>query len=190
LPEQIRTFHDRYPTVYFQLWEGDTHRITELLESRAIEVGLVRLPIENTKTYDMVRLATEPLVAAISRTWNEGEGDSPIRLSELAHLPLMLLRRQQGIFIYEQIVEACQLVGFEPRILCEGADIMTLLTLAEAGVGITIAPKSAMSLRTSTTLQFREIIDPPLESTAAVVWLRDRLLSTPARRFIEMLSAT
>jgi LysR family transcriptional regulator, salicylic acid-responsive activator of bsdBCD len=190
LPERIRTFHQRYPMVYFQLWEGDTHHITQLLESRAIEVGLVRLPIDNTKNYDMIRLSTEPLVVAISHNWNQGDNDSPIQLSDLADLPLMLLRRQQGLFIYEQIVEACQLAGFEPRVLCEGTDIMTLLTLAEAGVGITIVPKSAMSLRTGTTLQFREIIEPPLKSTAAVVWLRNRFLSTPARQFIEMLSAT
>ncbi|GMA61610.1 LysR family transcriptional regulator [Alicyclobacillus fastidiosus] len=190
LPERIRAFHQRYPMVHFQLWEGNTHQITQLLERRTIEVGIVRLPIDDTKLYDMIRLPTEPLVAAVSHNWNQGESDSPIRLSDLADLPLMLLRRQQGTSIYEQTVEACQLAGFEPRVLCESADIMTLLTLAEAGVGITIVPKSAVSLRTSTRLRFREIVEPSLESTAAVIWLRYRVLSTPARRFIETISPT
>jgi DNA-binding transcriptional LysR family regulator len=188
LPERIRSFHHSYPTVYFQLWEGDTNRITQLLESRVIEVGIVRLPIDNTKIYEMLRLPAEPLVAAISANLSQGDNDRPIRLSDLADLPMMLLRRQHGIFIYEQFLEACQLAGFEPHVLCESADIMTLLTLAESGVGITIVPKSAMNLRSNTTLRFREIIEPSLESTAAVVWLRNRLLSAPALRFVEMFS--
>jgi LysR family transcriptional regulator, salicylic acid-responsive activator of bsdBCD len=190
LPERIRVFNQRYPKVYFQLWEGDTNRITHLLRSRAIELGLVRLPIENTKIYDMIQLPSEPLMAAISRNWEQGGNNSPIRLADLSDLPLMLLRRQQGLFIYDEIVEACQSAGFEPHVLCESTNIMTLLTLAEAGVGATIVPKSAMNLCTDTTLQFREIINPSLASTAVVISLRNRFLSTPAREFINMLSDT
>ncbi|GMA48930.1 hypothetical protein GCM10025857_02870 [Alicyclobacillus contaminans] len=70
--------------------------------------------------------------------------------------------------------------------VCESTDIMTLLSLAESGVGVTIVPVSAMNLRTSTALQFRKIVEPSFESTVAVVWLRNRILSTPARKFIEM----
>lgn len=189
LPERIRTFHQSYPMVYFQLWEGDTHRITELLESRVIEVGIVRLPIDNLKKYNMLQLPTEPVMAAIGPAWSAGGDNSPIRLSELANLPILLLRRQHGTFIYEQFLEACRQSGFEPNVLCESSDIMTLLALAEAGVGITIVPKSAINLRASTSLKFREIIEPSLETTAAVIWLNNRILSTPVRRFIETFSA-
>ncbi len=188
LPERIRSFHQSYPMVYFQLWEGDTHRITELLESRVIEVGLVRLPIDHAKKYNMLQLPTEPLMAAIGPAWSEGDDESPIRLSDLADLPILLLRRQHGTFIYEQFLEACKQSGFEPNVLCESSDIMTLLALAESGVGIAIVPKSAINLRASTSLQFREIIEPSLETTAAVIWLKNRFLSTPARRFIETFS--
>ncbi|WCK54852.1 LysR family transcriptional regulator [Aneurinibacillus sp. Ricciae_BoGa-3] len=188
LPQRIRSFYDSYPSVYFQLWEGDTHRIMQLLESRVIEVGLVRLPIESTKMYEMVLLPIEPLVVAMNTTGKHGGDDTPIRLSDLANFPMMLLRRQHGMFIYEQFMKACEFAGFQPHILCESDDIMTLLALAESGTGITIVPKSAMNLRSTTTLQFREIIEPSLESTAAVVWLRNRFLSTPARRFVEMFS--
>jgi DNA-binding transcriptional LysR family regulator len=188
LPERIRSFHQSYPMVYFQLWEGETNRITQLLESRAIEVGLVRLPIDNTKKYDMLQLPTEPLMAAIGPTLSEGDDDCPIRLSDLADMPILLLRRQHGTFIYEQFLEACKISGFEPHVLCESSDIMTLLALAESGLGITIVPKSAINLRASISLHFREIIQPSLESTAAIIWLRNRSLSTPARRFIETFS--
>ncbi|MGZ4160130.1 MAG: LysR family transcriptional regulator [Neobacillus sp.] len=188
LPERIKSFHHSYPMVYFQLWEGDTNRITQLLESRVIDVGLVRLPIENTKKYDMLQLPIEPLMAAIGPAWSDGDDDSPIRLSDLADLPILLLRRQHGSFIYEQFLEACKQKGFEPHVLCESSDIMTLLALTESGVGITIVPKSAINLRASTSLHFREIIHPSLESTAAVIWLSNRFLSTPARRFIETFS--
>jgi LysR family transcriptional regulator, salicylic acid-responsive activator of bsdBCD len=165
------------------------HRITQLLESRVIEVGLVRLPIENTKKYDMLQLSIEPLMAAIGPTWSYGDDNGHFRLSDLADSPILLLHRQHGTFIYEQFLEACKQRGFEPHVLCESSDIMTLLGLAELGVKIAIVPKLAINLRASTSLQFREIIQPCLESTAAVIWLRNRFLSTPTRRFIETFSS-
>jgi LysR family transcriptional regulator, salicylic acid-responsive activator of bsdBCD len=187
LPAKICTFHEKYPEVYFQLWEGDTNRITDLLETRVIEIGLVRLPI-NAELYDILRLSPEPLWAAMSPAWSKG-GKGPLPLSALKDLPLLLLRRpQQRGFIYEQILEVCTTAGFEPRIVCESADIMTLLTLSESGMGVTIVPESAIGLYHGTSLQFREIIEPSLETTAAVIWLRDRYLSVAARRFIDLFS--
>ncbi|WKB35995.1 LysR family substrate-binding domain-containing protein [Terrilactibacillus sp. S3-3] len=157
--------------VHFQLWGGDTHHIMQLLDSKIIEVGIVRLPIDYSKEYDMLQLPTEPFMAAMGPAWSDGDVESPIRLSDLAGLPMLLLRRQQGLFIYEQFLEACERIGFEPYVLCESSDIMTLLALAESGVGITIVPKSAMNLCVSTSLHFREIIQPSLGTTAAVIWL-------------------
>lgn len=44
LPKLIAAFKDQYPKTQFQLWIGETSRITELLEKGIIEVGVVRPP--------------------------------------------------------------------------------------------------------------------------------------------------
>lgn len=45
LPERIYNFHENYPGVSFQIWEGDTYRILDLLNNGVIEIGIVRTPI-------------------------------------------------------------------------------------------------------------------------------------------------
>lgn len=186
LPVKIRTFHESYPGVYFRLYEGDTYRITELLDRRVIEIGLVRLPV-NSELYEVRRLSPEPLMVAMNRNWSKG-ADEPFFLSDIKNFPLLLLRRRESSYIYEQVIDICQKSGFEPHIVCESADLMTLLTLAESGMGVTIVPKSAERLRPGTNLQFRQIIKPSLEVTAAIIWLRNRYLSVATRRFIELFS--
>lgn len=185
LLERIRTFHNRYPDVCFKIWEGDTYRITELLETRVIELGLVRFPVESSR-FNILRLTTEPLLAVMSRDWDCGKFEKDVRMADLANKPLMLIRREYGSSIYEMIMEAYRQAGLEPVVLCESNDIMTLLMWAEAGVGMTIVPESAMQLRPNTQLKAKRIIEPSLETTTAVIWLRERYLSTAARRFLEL----
>lgn len=182
LPEQIRAFHSKYPRVIFQVWEGDTYRITELLDRRLIEIGIVRFPVDVDK-YDILRLPAEPLVAVMSHDDDYGE---TVRMMDLTNKPLMLIRREQGSFIYEMVLEAFQRMGIEPKIICESNDITTLLAWANAGIGVAIIPESALQLFPNTQLKVKRLIEPTLETTSAIIWLRDRYLSTAAKRFIHM----
>ena len=69
LPKPIQIYQQKYPNVTFQLWEGDSHRVEELLQARIIDLGITRLPLESDNL-DMVRLNAEPLVAVQPRDWN------------------------------------------------------------------------------------------------------------------------
>ena len=192
LPERIREFQLYYPDVQFQVWEGDTNRIMELLENRIIDLGIVRLPIDN-RIFDKIHLPEEPIVAAMSSKWNSYGNGPFISLSELEEKPLMLLRRQQGTSIYNQDIYTADSVktafinsGFEPKIICESSDIMTLLTWAHHDIGIALVPKSAIHLIPNTQLIFKEIKRPSIiASQSALIWLKGRYLSSIARRFME-----
>ena len=114
-------------------------------------------------------------------------------LSELKDKPLMILRRHTGTSTYNQDIytvdilkSACLHNGFEPKIICESSDIMTLLIWANHDIGMTIVPKSAINLIPNTELIFKEIINPSIMTRpSALIWLKERYLSTTAKRFIE-----
>nr|WP_269320636.1 LysR family transcriptional regulator [Bacillus sp. UNC41MFS5] len=192
LPERIRDFQIHFPDVQFQVWEGDPNRIMELVENRIIELGIVRLPIDN-KIFEMIHLPDEPIVVAMSNKWNTDKDRPYIMLSELEDKPLMLLRRQQGTSMYNEdmytadvVKTACLNVGFEPKIICESSDIMTLLTWAYHDIGIALVPKSAMNLIPNTQLIFKEIIRPSIMARPpALIWLKGRYLSSISRKFME-----
>jgi LysR family transcriptional regulator, salicylic acid-responsive activator of bsdBCD len=192
LPERITDFHIHYPDVQFQIWEGDTNRIMELLENRIIELGIVRLPIDN-RIFDMIHLPDEPIVVAMSNKWNSYSDRPSIMLSELEDKPLLVLRRQIGTSMYSEdmyTVDAVKTaflnVGFEPRIICESTDIMTLLTWAYHDIGIALVPKSAINLIPNTQLIFKEIVNPSIIARpSALIWLKGRYLSSISRKFME-----
>ncbi|MCX7779458.1 MAG: LysR family transcriptional regulator [Negativicutes bacterium] len=178
LAEHIRSFHAQYPGIDYLLWEGETERIIRLLNDGVIEIGLVRLPVD-TAVFDSIPLPKEPLVAAMNSSWAE-DCDAPIPVTGLAQKPLLIHRRHQAM-----IMKTCREAGFEPTILCKADDPRSILAWADAGIGIAIATASLARLFPSPSLRYRQIDAPDLETAAAVVWLRNRYLSTAARHFLD-----
>lgn len=66
VPSLVRDFHRSYPKVKFQLWEGDTYRILELLNNGVIEVGIARA-VFNIEDYNWVDLPSEPMIVAMAK---------------------------------------------------------------------------------------------------------------------------
>lgn len=181
LPDLIRSFHKQYPNIKFQLWEGDTHRILELLSNGLIEVGIVR-SVFDLELYHSVNLPPEPMIVAMSQEWVGEEEAAHISMDEISDKPLLLHRSNELM-----ITECCQRFGFEPQIICKGDDVRSLLVLANKGLGLAIVPKSALGLVPSHTLIYREIIDAPIKIKKSVIWMRHRYLSTAAKHFLDMM---
>ncbi|WP_094602921.1 HTH-type transcriptional regulator CynR [Sporomusa silvacetica DSM 10669] len=180
LPKKINTFHEQYPGVSFQVWEGDSKKIEELLHSGVVEIGITRIPAD-LETYQSVALPDEPIVAAFNPEAAYAVTTGSVRLVELADKPLIICYRHEALLNYYREV------GLEPMILCRHNDVRSMLAWAAAGLGIAIVPKSATNFIPSNKLSFKEIIEPPLRTmSAAVIWMRNRYLSAAARHFVEI----
>lgn len=184
LPGLIRDFRERYPRVQFKLREGETRRITELLDKGIVDIGMVRLPID-TDIYESIKLPNEPLVAAFMTGQDDGLCGNvhDVNLVELAARPLMIHRKYE-----KMIIENCRQAGFTPEILCESDDVLPLLAWASAGIGIAIVPYSAVSLLPNANLITKVIVNPALETTAAIIWVRNRFLPSAARHFLSLFA--
>lgn len=185
LPQVIRQFRARYPAVTFQLWEGETRRVIELINEGSVEIGMVRYPFDVT-LYDSLKLPNEPLVVAVHRnrrkTWNCSH--EVIGFGELAGKPLMIHRKYEST-----ILEHGEKAGFKPEIVCMSDDVMSILTWADADIGVAIVPRAASGLIPSANLEFLTIVDPCLETTAAVIWLKKRILTAAARNFLGVFTS-
>lgn len=180
LPQVVRQFRARYPGVVFQLWEGETKRIIELINEGSVEIGMVRYPFD-LAVYDSLKLPNEPLVVAVHRsrrqTWDCRR--QAVELSGLAGKPLMIHRKYEAT-----ILEHCEKAGFTPEIVCMSDDVMSILAWADADIGVAIVPRAAIGLIPSVNLEFLTIVAPRLETTAAVIWLKSRVLTAAARNFL------
>ncbi|NFO75851.1 LysR family transcriptional regulator, partial [Clostridium botulinum] len=76
--------------------------------------------------------------------------------------------------------------GFEPHIICKNDDIITSLSWAEAGIGISILPLTASNILPNVNLKIKKIIEPSIESYLRLIWTKNKSLSNISRNFIKM----
>lgn len=183
LPKRIVDFRNDYPFVSFKIWEGDTSQLYYWLNSRGIEVAIVRLPVD-TRDLAMIRLQDEPYVLLAPNNWDIPE--STIKMERLKDFPLLFLHRTNGTGVFEMLVNECRKFGFEPNIICECPDVTVLISLVAAGLGATMIPQSTASMLPLNEIKIIALENCTLQSESAVIWLKDRYLSKAARRFIEM----
>ena len=181
LPDRIRLYQERYPLVNFQFWEGDTSMVLDLVQHGVAELGIARLK-DNDGRYERLVFPPEPFVAAFPERFADN-GSGGIELTDLVRYPLMVNRRNASMFY-----DACRKRNVQPRIICEGNDVRTLLAWADSGVGVAVASRSAQHLIKSERLVYREILASDLFLQRSLFWLKQRELSMAAKHFIELVT--
>ncbi|MEK5479451.1 LysR family transcriptional regulator [Paenibacillus sp. FSL R5-0407] len=179
LTDRLFEFHKTYAGVKFEIHEGNTFRIIELLKSGIIEVGIVRTPF-HTAGLETKYAEPEPMIAVMHPDYDWNQAQDSISIQELRGRPLIIYRR------FEQLIrDTCLKSGFEPEVFCKNDDARTTLQWANAGLGIGIMPRSALNLVSSDNLIYKVIQSEALRTQIAAIWTKDRYLSTLAQKFIE-----
>ncbi|AGT33379.1 hypothetical protein M493_15815 [Geobacillus genomosp. 3] len=185
LSEVMEPFHRSFPNIKFHLREGDSFLIGELLRERIIDIGIVRLPIDDLRQYDIISLPSEPYVAVLPAQWPARGPHMHVR--EFRGLPLLLLHRIHGKGQYELVVHECRRHGFEPKIVCECPDATVLLSLVAKGIGATILPQSTVSFFPVPGIRVCSLVDFSVQAEAAAIVDQSRHLSKSARHFLSFL---
>lgn len=180
VPKVIPEFSKNNPEVKFELKEGSTYKILDLLNLGTIEIGFIRTPF-NSEEFDCIYLSKEPMIALVDKNKYFQEVNE-IDTSFLEGLPLIIDKRFKKI-----IVNACYRKGFIPNILLIGEDSRTLMNLAQQGMGIAIVPESSKNLIFRENSKVVKIKDEELETQVVVAWLRNKKLSSVAKHFLKFL---
>lgn len=94
-------------------------------------------------------------------------------LSQLSDENFILPPRNESSGYVESIEALCQAHGFIPKVAYQSGNSNTVLRLVEAGVGISIEPKSALSGQ-NMNVRFIELENVSTQSEMRMVWLRGR----------------
>jgi DNA-binding transcriptional LysR family regulator len=184
LQESLFEFHKVYSGIKFEIHEGNTYRILDLLNKGIVEIGIVRTPF-NSANLECVYARSEPMLAVMTRDYDWTAGQPSIEIGELKGRPLIIYRR------FEQLIrETCLENGFDPEVFCMNDDARTTLLWANAGLGIGIIPKSALGLADNSNLLHKEIRSESLHTRVAAVYIKDKYLSSLASKFIESFKGT
>jgi DNA-binding transcriptional LysR family regulator len=152
LPRVLRLFRQRFPDVQLFLNEMDsTAQIEQIAENR-IDLGLIGLglPGKEMPELDIVVVAEERLVAALPQ-------DHPLAHKARKSIPLKMLAdelfllgsRLNAPVFNPWIIVLCQQAGFQPHVVQESGQPITVLNYVAAGLGVTIVPEQFSRLITA-----------------------------------------
>ncbi|MEE8704805.1 MAG: LysR family transcriptional regulator [Olsenella sp.] len=168
------------PDVAYEVHEGNTYEVLEMLEQGVVELGFVRTPFPTTGL-ECHYCASEPLVCVMGPGRAVG-GEDACTVEDLAGVPLIIYRRFEAL-----IRKAFEDRSVPLRVVCLNDDARTTITWARTGMGVGITPISATRL-VATPDQVVKVLDcEELATRQAVVWRKGRALSPLAERLVARL---
>ncbi|GAB3209220.1 LysR family transcriptional regulator [Nocardia tengchongensis] len=137
----VREFRERFPLVQVDLTEGFTSHLMERLANGTLDMAIVRDPDIQPGTVT-TPLITEPFVAVLPADHPDA-GRTALTGADLADNPLVFFPRAAGGLAYDKNLAPLLESGHRPRVVQEATNWTIILYLVAAGLGITIAPRSA-----------------------------------------------
>ena len=151
LPRVLRIFRQRFPKAQLFLSEMDsTAQIEQIAENR-IDLGLIGLGSpKEIPELDIVVVAEERLVAALPQDHSLAQkARKSIPLNALADEHFLLGSRLNAPVFNPWIIVLCQQAGFQPHVIQESGQPITVLNYVAAGLGVTIVPEQFSRLVTA-----------------------------------------
>lgn len=165
----LREFRARYPRVTVVLEERTPERVWEMVARGRLAVGLTRpvVPEQAPGLHTLV-LRRERLTATLPEKHPLAQGTT-VNWRALAHQPLIILSRREGVSLHDAVLAACQEAGITPNLAHTPSLISTVLTYVEAGAGIGIVSDSISPLGYGLPLAFRPL-SPVHTVDLVMVW--------------------
>lgn len=137
LPRIVTPFRTAFPAVTLSLVEMNSVDIMSDIESRKVDVGLVRLPLLNATGAVVEVIERDTLVAAMPAA-DLGRSVRSIPLASLADRPFIIY---SPVSVLNATIRlACHRTGFTPVISQEAIQVQTILSLVQAGLGVALVP--------------------------------------------------
>lgn len=165
LPEIIQKFRQQHRETQVNLTEMSKEKQIQALLNRQIDVGFCYAPINNLK-FDSVTILSEPLAVVISPD-HPLVRQEKIELRSLHNEPFILCPEDIKPDVRQQIIQLCDRVGFQPKIVQEATPPEAQLRLVESGMGISLIAASSKT-RYNANVVYRPLVELPVLKIAAV----------------------
>lgn len=178
---QLAKFHQRYPSVRFNIYDADGEDIKERLDQGLLELGIVFTPISTAK-YHTFQLPIEDRWGLLVPADNHLADRQSIAVTDLHNIPLIIPHRS---LIHDDLRDWLQTDGEELKIVAESNLLTNASYLVEAGMGNLVCIEGAPQPR-STNLKFIPF-KPAHRQKQFLIWRKGTNLSEPARKLVDQL---
>ena len=164
----VRQFRELNPEVEFSLRNILTAEQIQMLETGALDIGFLRVPIGEHSALDAVTVHREPFVLVVPSSHKLAKRKR-VRLREVAGENFVMYERTWAPGFHDLMFGILRDAGIVPNVTQTAGEVPTLISLVHSRMGITILPASAVKHSVASVVAC-EILDriPMVEIAIAV----------------------
>jgi len=183
VPDSFRRFRELKPEALLQLQPAASLEQLEAVRSGRLDAGFVNFMPKSDPDLDQHLVAQLQVALAVPKGHPLTKLKRP-RLRDLTDMPFVWFPRRPNHAFYDRIMHECYRGGLKsPRIVQEGMNEATILSLVSSGLGVGWVLSTAR-WRCPETVVVLPVVDLKMPLTLALVWRRDNA-SPLLGRFIE-----
>jgi DNA-binding transcriptional LysR family regulator len=140
----------------------------QMLETRSLDIGFLRLPIGEHSALDAVTVHREPFVLVVPASHKLAKRKK-VRLSEVSSEDFVMYERTYAPGFHDLIFGMLRDARIVPNVSQTAAEISTLISLVDAHMGIAILPASAVKRSVASVIACNIADKIPASEIAIVV---------------------
>jgi len=181
LPLAMKSFKDKYPTVTFDLLQGDYTQIEQWILDGTVDFGFVNS--DAVSLSDMDFLYDEEMLAVLPPEHPLAK-KKELHMSDLCGDPFILLSEGQ----YSVPMKKFESLGLKPDLAYEVTDDYTILAMVSRGIGVSLLYRSVVE-NYARGVEVRPVIEKPQRRICIAV-KNKRTVSLAAQRFMDHIIQT
>lgn len=178
LPGLMKDFKEQYPSVTFELLQGEYTSIAQWIKEGSVDFGFVNP--EAVSNLTIIPLQQDEMLAVMPMDHPLAVREK-VELAELAREPYILLDEGE----LSSPLEFFKRSNLQPNIQYRVYDDYTIMAMIEQGMGIAILPKLVLG-RFQYNIVAKEI-SPPIVRTISLAYKNKNVLPIASRYFIDKI---
>lgn len=184
-PKIVQACGKLYPKLHVNLVEDTTETLVDKLLAGDIDCALMSRPHPHEALLESRTLFADPLLVSLSRQHPLAKRKR-IRLSELASYPMIIM--QEMHCLSHQSRSLCEASHAEPKVSVLSAQIETMVSLVESGLGYSLIPDMAAQSMQHRDVVFRKIIASQASRDIILAWPRAVPPNAITKAFLDVMT--
>jgi DNA-binding transcriptional LysR family regulator len=180
VPDSFRRFREQQPDAELQLQPASSLDQLDAIRSGRLDAGFANFMPTTDPELDQLTVAVNPIELAVPKR-HPLTKEKKLRLRDLAEAAFVWFPRRAGPALYDRLMHECYRGGLgSPRIVQEGLNEATILSLVSTGLGVGWVLGSAR-WRCPEAVVILSVVDLNVRVRLALAWRRDNTSPLLAR---------
>lgn len=180
LPQLIQRAVQHYPTMELSIAETTTGELVSQLREGSVDFALLSPPFDGEQEMVVDFLQDDELLVVLPRA-HELANKRLLKLRDLSEFPMVLMKDVHCLS--RQSISLCEASGLKPRVALESAQMETVVSMVEAGMGFSFVPKMAKEAFQHRNLNFLSVTPAPVTRRISLVSSKYHQLSPTQKAF-------